>query len=182
MLLVNYSIIFLIFLYQNVLELFIKVFKRVSIMIWCIKIIDSSNHVLFDILFIVMTILFSSILLYFKRKSIVNLLCVFFSPIILLSPNVSLGFDVFSINGINFYMKPFIGVVLFLGNISASLGMYLSWYTTNIKKLRMYYSLCWSLLASWFQSNFHPIPILYTKIPAYYYDILPLSSNVGCLC
>ena len=46
------------------------------------------------------------------------------------------------------------------------------------KKALLCYSLCWSLLASRFQSYLHPIPALYAKFPAFYVNILPPFSTV----
>ena len=49
------------------------------------------------------------------------------------------------------------------------------------KKALLCYSICWSLLALQFWSNFRSIPALYPKVPAFYANIFPLSYTVYCL-
>ena len=48
-----------------------------------------------------------------------------------------------------------------------------------IQKALLWYSLCWSLLDSQFQSDSRLIPALYAESPAFYVNIFPLSLTVS---
>ena len=67
-----------------------------------------------------MLILFFS----FKIKFLDSLLCVSFIPRILLGINVFFSFYVFGLCVINFYVSPFIGLVLILDYISVRIGVF----------------------------------------------------------
>ena len=83
-------------------------------------------------------ILFNSILLLFEKINLSTLLYVFdvFSlPKILISINVLLNIDVFSLYSINYYIKPFIRLMLILYNITVrpDICLFFIYFKTGLK-------------------------------------------------
>ena len=100
--------------YCNILELVIDLVKRSS-MVWCIQFIECSDEVFVCVF---MMILFCLILLFCKIDALDNLLYVFNPPRILLCLKTLFNAYVlsleFSIDKINFYVSPIIGLVFIL--------------------------------------------------------------------
>ena len=103
----NTCLIFWRIFWCHTLELMIYVVKRGSILL-CIQFLEWSNGVL---VYILLFILFNLFLLFFVRKFLDSLMCVFFDLIILLNYNILLGFYIFSLDRIHVYVRPTIGLV-----------------------------------------------------------------------